>query len=227
MSKASIVKMPCHKCGHSTQQTVVFKEDELDVQEIFFEKLKGEPRYIVIARSWKIAKCNGCGSINAKVEIRHRANKVTEVFTFPKTKADYCEPWIFGLDVKYIEIFSEIFNAISHESYTLATMGMRLVLDMFMDEKIGNSGTFKERLGKLKKKGFVSDSQIDLCNSIIETGNAASHRGYRPNLEQTKKLLSIVKSIMKIEVLKGDAADLLKKVPSRKGKRESGGGVRW
>jgi hypothetical protein len=59
-------------------------------------------------------------------------------------------------------------------------MGIRSLLEHLMITQVGDSGTFKGKLAKLRDQGLISLVQYDALNTLIHAGHAATHRFFNP-----------------------------------------------
>lgn len=99
-------------------------------------------------------------------------------------------------------------------------VGARTLVDMLMVEKVGDVGTFKEKLKKLVTAGFVSASNQEVLEAALDAGNAAAHRGHRPKASEVSAVMDIVESLLQaVYVLPGMAESLKKTTPPRPSKK--------
>lgn len=210
------IKTYCHKCKNDTNQEIIFNETELDTREVFFESLKGEPRWVVEQRAWFISKCTGCEIINMRIKTSHIGNKNTLTKYFPGKVNRIPPSWIFGLKEKYIELLSEIYSAFNNNLFRLTSMGMRTLFDLLMTEKIDDQGTFKKNIDKFADEGYLNTSQKKLLETIIEAGHASTHRGYKTDKNTLLNLLEMSEHLLQVGVLESKSEVILKKIPKRK-----------
>lgn len=89
------------------------------------------------------------------------------------------------------------------------------MLDTFIVSKVGDSGTFKQKLDKLVAEKFISVSKVKVLEAAIEAGNASAHRGYRPDEETLFQILDIVDNLMQSEIVDRAAKNIMEKTPRR------------
>lgn len=75
-------------------------------------------------------------------------------------------------------------------------VGARTVVDMMILEKIGDVGTFKEKLVELEKEGFVSARNREALYAALEVGNAAAHRGHAATNSEVQDVMDIVETML-------------------------------
>jgi hypothetical protein len=95
-------------------------------------------------------------------------------------------------------------------------MGARTLLDMFIVEKVGDTGTFKDKLQKLVDGNYISSISRDLLEIALEYGNATVHRNYQPDKEEINGVLDIIENLLHTEALKDKTKELKKNAPKRK-----------
>lgn len=75
-------------------------------------------------------------------------------------------------------------------------MGARTLIGIFALDKIGDTGTFQEKLKALVKEGYLVHKQQDLLNTALDAGNAAAHRAYRPSAETLNHVIDVVENLI-------------------------------
>jgi hypothetical protein len=216
LNSDNVSKIYCYKCNQKTRQKLLFNKTEADVQEVFFESLKGESRWVIEQREWSIFQCLGCEFLNLEVVTSHAGIDKKWIKHFPG-KADRQVPtWIFSLDKKYIYLLSEIYATFNAKSYTLCLMGARTVIDMFIIDKIGDVGTFKDKMHKLEEQKFISVVERECLDATIDAGNASAHRGYMPSEEVLHSIIDIIEHLMKTLILPTKKDKIKNSTPTRK-----------
>ncbi|PLY10036.1 MAG: hypothetical protein C0626_07090 [Arcobacter sp.] len=205
----------CHHCDGDTNQEIVFKETEFDTQEVFFESLKGEPRWVVEQREWEITKCLGCDYLNLDIETIHVGNKNTGTQKIPGGSIRKVPSWIFGLDRKYIEILAEVYSAFNRGLFRLTLMGFRTVIDMYLVEKVGDKGSFVSKLKALEQQGLISSTQKKLLDVAVDAGNASSHRGYSPSEQTLQSIADIIEHLLNATILEKRIEEISSATPPR------------
>lgn len=59
--------------------------------------------------------------------------------------------------------------------------------------------SFKDKLKKMLEQKYINQKQFELLDTVIEAGNAAGHRGFRPEKEMLDNLLMVVEDIISLE----------------------------
>ena len=101
-------------------------------------------------------------------------------------------------------------------------MGLRSVVDMICNDRVGDIGGFKEKLESLEGKGLISKKKHEMIEVVLEVGHASMHRGYFPLLEDLRTILSIVDHLLEdIYVLDKTSEFLKASTPRRSAKRRA------
>ncbi|WP_370630409.1 DUF4145 domain-containing protein [Methylococcus sp. Mc7] len=109
----------------------------------------------------------------------------------------------------------EIYTALHAESFSLTMMGLRALLDTYMVKKVGDSGTFKDKLEKLVSLGFLSAAQVLQIEPALEAGHAAAHRGFNPPPETVTFVLDVVELLLHQDLLGAQASTINASIPRR------------
>ena len=75
------------------------------------------------------------------------------------------------------------------------------LVDLFIVRKIGDQGTFVEKLKKLEQAGFLSAKNRELLDAALNAGHAAAHRAYLPKREQLWTVMDIVENLLQSDLL--------------------------
>lgn len=220
----------CSRCKNDTRHSVIASEICVETKEIFFESLKGDSSYLIACNNWKLLRCLGCENLDVKIGELHlgpkdEMAKLTKEFlqekvgvfrSFP-SKAERIIPiWIFSLEKNYIELLAEIYSATNAGSVRLALMGMRTILDQYINETIGDVGTFAQKIATLASEGHISTAQEKLISVAIDAGNATAHRGFKPNKKIINAVLDIVEHLLKTRFLMLKTEEISLEIPKKK-----------
>jgi len=90
--------------------------------------------------------------------------------------------WLPSLPDKLRLVLEEVYAAMTIGLRVLPAMGIRTALDLLFADVLGADwGTFEEKIKKLKAQSFFSASDEAHVMPVIESGNAAAHRGHIPD----------------------------------------------
>lgn len=109
----------------------------------------------------------------------------------------------------------EIYAALHANSRRLAMMGARTIVDMYMNDTVGDIGGFDKKLNKLVTDGHLGGQDKDVLKTALEAGHAASHRGHLPSPSEISHVMDIVENLVQKKALQRSAAELKKGTPTR------------
>ena len=141
--------------------------------------------------------------------------------TWPKPeKADQRPDWFARLhqqDRVLQRIMGEMYEASETGSLMLASVGLRTALDRAM-EKLGiNPGApLGDKVKALKDQGFIGETEKDILDVVADAGNAAAHRGWYPDDEEFRLLLTALEGFVHRTIVQGRKALAVKgQIPPR------------
>lgn len=124
--------------------------------------------------------------------------------------------WVEKLPENPARLLGEVYAAIDHRLYTLASMGLRALIDTVILDKVGDAGTFKEKLKALHGAGYISTHQLDTLGAAIDAGNASSHRGFTPGEQDIEMVHDIVEHLLQsVYIHPENAKVLVQRTPKR------------
>jgi hypothetical protein len=117
---------------------------------------------------------------------------------------------------EFDDLFYETYMAKERRLYRLAVMGLRSVLEQLMIAKVGDKGSFNKNLDAFSAAGYISVPQHDQLSTILQTGHAVTHRGYRPTEDDLSSALEVVEGVIEsIYVNDYRIRELDEKIPGR------------
>lgn len=213
-------KTHCFNCDKETNQDILFKDHEIGPREIVWRNEQGDESqsvWEVVANLWSLSKCRGCEKINFKHVLRNSPDRETDqVFYFPRKPIRQVPSWIIKLPMNYVEILQEVYVSINERLFILSLTGIRTLLDIFIVNKIGDKGTFKQKLNKLVTDGIITAAKATVLETAIDAGNASAHRGYKPDHDTLFQILDIVENLLQSEIVDRNAIQIKQKIPPRK-----------
>jgi len=118
-------------------------------------------------------------------------------------------------------VMQEVYRSLDANNRRLPMMGARTLLDMLMLEKVGDIGTFDEKLKQLEGLGFISSHNRKVLAAALDVGNAAIHRGHAPEANEVNAVMDIVENLLHAVYVLPDMAERLKKTtPQRPAKKK-------
>lgn len=204
-----IVWHHCNLCLGDKKHSVLFerKNSETDTVEGGYA--------ITWTTTTSVLECGGCASLLLRKTVYCDEDGNTRTTVFPPAISRQKPVWHNQLPAEYRALLSELYSALHADSRALALMGARALIDIFIVKKIGDKGSFNEKLSKLKSDGFITESDFEILSSALDAGSAASHRGYYPSPENAACVLDIVENLLHKEVLTSAALRLKETTPQR------------
>lgn len=181
------IKAPCSTCVRETTHVVLFQTTQSDEHFNY--------AYVMIA-------CGGCQTISMGVQTRFLSDGSTTSQYYPSPVSRQEPIWLrymrLGIDAdqeKIGELIFEVYRAVDAKQYRLAAMGIRAALEQIMILKIGDIGTFNQKLERFQKAGLISAIQQDAMRATLDVGDAAIHRGYNPREAELKIALDVLDGV--------------------------------
>jgi hypothetical protein len=114
----------------------------------------------------------------------------------------------------------EVYRSLDADNSRLPMMGARTLVDMLMVDKVGDIGTFDEKLKKLEGMGVISPDNREVLSAALDVGHAAAHRGHAPNFDDVNAVMDIVENLLHAVYVLPDVAKGLKQTtPARPAKK--------
>lgn len=208
----------CSRCLRKTNHTILIErnaenEDYLD-----------DAGHVIASSGvvWALYECLGCGNIVLRRRFWHtdmeRGESETESCYnrwYPPLISRRTPDWHKELLDAESRLISEIYVALHAKAMSLATMGIRALLDMYMVRKVGDVGSFNQKLETLKELGYISAAQAVQIEPALNAGHAASHRGYSPPEETVGFALDVVELLLHQDILGSKSAQVGAGIPQR------------
>lgn len=133
-------------------------------------------------------------------------------------------PWKDKLPQQVSAVVDEVSRALQTDSPRLATIGARTIVDLVILDKVGDVGSFGEKLAALEAQGYVGRKNREFVSAALEAGSAAAHRGVAPQVVDLNRVIDIVESLLEaVYVLEDAAKHLRKTTPPRPGRSKRDG----
>ncbi|SRR6266568_6944483 len=203
-----IDKIHCNICGHQTKHLVLITREHTEQQQID----EGEDRtYISWFHTWNLLECCGCENVTLR-----RTTEFSEGFGEPDV-AYYPPPvsrllpdWRWKLPKEQLALLKEVYSALHADSRCLAAMGARTLIDMVILDKIGDVGTFEQKLDALESRGLVSTVNRDFLRAALDAGSAAAHRGHKSSATKVTHVMDIVENLLQTVYVLPSATEALR-----------------
>lgn len=229
-TKYKIVRIFCNECLRKMKHRLLSSVERSGVHEV-------DPQfYISWENTYQVLECQECDNVTLRV--RHWNDEAQ----WSQNKKDYQDSyyppivsrpkpiWFDKLESKFQDVLEEVYVALDANTRFLAAFGARTALDMLIVDKIGDVGSFKDKLNKLESEGYIDTTEKELLDAVTEAGNAAAHRGYAPDEKLLNSVIDILESLFdriyfkpnRDKELLNKARELKKKIPKRNSKSNKG-----
>jgi uncharacterized protein DUF4145 len=203
--KNEFINMDCNSCGR-VRHEVIAKIDGFSDVEDFDDEFK-----LYTDTTFFIYQCSGCREIVVKRVLNFSEWDHPEVRYFPPRSSRKAPKWIEKLEYPVKSLLEEIYRSLDASNRCLPLMGARTLVDMVALEKVGDIGGFGKKLSELQKQGYISEKNRELLEATLDAGNAAAHRGYKPNFNIVSRVMDIVENLLESVYIFEEAAEEIKK----------------
>ncbi len=213
-------KAHCNTCGGERNHEVLHSE----------KTTWEDPEHTVSGSdTYETLKCCGCENIKLRHTSRCSEDDGPTMNYFPaaifrRNPEWFNELWLeLSAGDEFVEqLLKEIYVALQHNLPSLATMGVRSLLEKIMVSKTGDQGSFVQNIGEFEKLGYVSRIQRERLEAILEAGHAAIHRTYKPREKDVITLVDLTEHIVETVYLhEAKITELKKRVPPRVTKKKA------
>ncbi|MEN5240314.1 MULTISPECIES: DUF4145 domain-containing protein [Pseudomonas] len=209
MDEGSIHRSHCNSCLQRNQHDVLKRHAVRDCDE------QDEHFTETWTYTYTLLACRGCRTASLRVDYTDNLVGDYEPVFYPARVSRKPPPWRWQLKQDWKELLHEVYTALDADSRRLAVMGARTLVDLYLTEVVGNHGTFEQRLEKIVVAGELAPSDKGTLRAALEAGNAAAHRGYKPDTADLGIVMDVVEHLLQKHVLRGSAKNLEKSTPPR------------
>lgn len=205
-----IIWAHCNPCKHLTKHQLLFRFNHV---ENYSDDSGWDTQYI---RTYATIRCKGCEEVSFQISYEHSDHDLEiDLELYPPRISRHPPVWMKKLPSNWSRLLREVYSALQTDSKTLAMMGARTLIDIYLSDKIGSDGGFAERINRLVDAGYLGTRDGKTLSSALEAGNAAAHRGFTPNAEDLNHAMDIVESLLQRHVLEKSAVRLEEVTPPR------------
>jgi len=211
----------CSSCKKETKQNLDYKDDILETIEIF-KRGSSRSAWLVGHKKIFISTCLGCDTKNLNIRNEHTGPNGTTTIE-EKDSSDEIIPkkWIFELENKNIfELLIEVYNAANGNLNRLAVMGIRSLIDYYLNAVVGDVGGFSKKLTEAKNKNILSEQQHNILSLAVEAGNSVTHRENTLDKKDIFEIINVIESIFYQEVSLSRLKIIESRIPKRKEKKQ-------
>jgi hypothetical protein len=168
--------------------------------------------------TYTLFECCGCENISLRRKSWFSESQDIKVEFYPPPISRRIPKWSHALPTEISALLKEVYTALYTNSLRLAIMGARALVDMFMNDKVGDIGGFQRKSTELVKQGILSNSHKKFLDAALETGHAVIHRGLKPKKHTVEQVIDIVENLLHTYDLEEVSKDLEEDTPQRKKK---------
>jgi Domain of unknown function (DUF4145) len=165
-----------------------------------------------------VLQCRDCKSTTYCLDTRvHPGHMMGDSYVqqrdyFPPVPVRIRPEWFCRLQDGYQSILAEVYQAIDNSLFFLASTGTRTAVDQLIVDKIGDAGSFEDKILKLVASKIIDDAEGKILIALIDAGSASAHRSNRPDLEKMNHMMEILEAIFYKLLIEPEK----KKEPARK-----------
>jgi hypothetical protein len=157
---ADVTKAHCNTCLRETNHEIYAKK----VVQWTHEDMQGQESYDIVV-------CRGCDTVRFRQvssgsEIYDEHGKfIDEVSYFPSAISRQKPQWLGGSSRFRFEqreiasLLNEVYAAIHEDLRVLVSIGIRTILDMVITDKVGDVGSFRQKVSAFEKAGHCMSSE--------------------------------------------------------------------
>jgi hypothetical protein len=210
MANKKITKAHCNGCGQLTKHDCLFEKTD---SHQGFDDHGYEYEW---SATTSLLECRGCEEISMRVGWWHSEYDASDEMEFYPPRISRKPPgWLHGLPRDWERLLREIYSALHANSRSLAMMGARTIVDVYMNDAVGDIGGFAAKLKKLVTDGYLGSQDKEILEAALEAGHAAAHRGHAPSPQNVNHVMDIVENLLQKYALRNAAAKLSKTTPRR------------
>lgn len=204
------VRIHCNNCSRETNHAVRAKHT------VVSEDRDHEYGPFGVKDTIEIFQCLGCEEMTVRRSFEHDAYGEGIPDFYPPRISRRTPLWKDKLPKQILAVVEEVYRALQADSPRLATIGARTIIDLVILDKVGDVGTFVEKLTALEKQGYVGRKNREFVAAALEAGSAAAHRGIAPQVDDLNRVMDIVESLLEsVYVLEELAQHLRQTTPAR------------
>jgi len=207
---STVERIHCNNCRNRTEhrrrKTV---QDSGQTDEVYWWSTTNE-----------MLECCGCRAVILRRTFEFSEDNEPTVRYFPPFVSRHPPSWQYDLPREVRVVLDEVYRSLDADTRRLPMMGARTLVDILKVEKVGDVGSFKQKLDALAAAGFIGTVQVEILDAALDAGGAAAHRGHIPSFDEVNAVMAIVENLLKAVYVLPDMAKRLKKsTPARPSKK--------
>jgi len=205
----------CRRCEKHTLHTSLFSDAHSEEDQI------DESHLIDYEITDSLLRCDECKIAQFLTQrLICQTDEWYEHF-FPAHPVRHWPAWAAQLPPGIATLLREAHEAFAANQRWLVGMGCRTLIDMFAVERVGDVGTFGDKLKRLMAEGILSEKDVIVLQAAIDMGHDAAHSIKAPSADACMRALDIVENLIQRLCLPEHADRLRQAHPRRKWPRSS------
>jgi hypothetical protein len=165
--------------------------------------------------TYKMLECCGCENISLQRRFYFSEYDEIEEEYYPPQISRPLPKWHDELPDDWCELLKEVYLALHADSRRLVLMGARTLIELYLNEQLGDIGGFAKKINKLESEGMISKPNKEVLEVALDVGHAAAHRGHKARANEVNQVIDIVENLLQNHVLSTAAENLKSKTPQR------------
>jgi hypothetical protein len=212
------MKIPLTKsfiCNHCQKETSHWPRSSGEVRKDPIKRRGTEYVY----QTYEVMECGDCKSltlcINTHIHPGSGDSYIHNTDFYPPRLTRERPKWLKKIDPYLKKLLEEIYQAVDCSLLCVASTGIRTVLDRMILDKVGDVGSFQNKLNSLEEKRIIDAEEKEMLLAVIDAGSASAHRGFNPTKKVIRQMTDIVEKVLyRIYIEPKEKTLLLKKAGS-------------
>jgi Domain of unknown function (DUF4145) len=180
----------CNYCRRKTLHRILYTATEIRTEEL-------EGYTNDYTTTFETLQCCGCfEAVLRRTVTDDIPFDDPDVRYFPPPTSRHPPTWEHLIPNDLRSVMEEIYRSLDADNRRLPMMGARTLVDMLIVEKVGDVGTFGEKLKQLEAKGFISSQNREVLDAVLDISSAAIHRGHAATTEEVNAVMDIVENLL-------------------------------
>lgn len=226
MSEPKRLSAPCPDCARNTNCIVLFSKGK---------ETPDEGTGIYQFDVFSVLECLGCETVFFQKVHKNSENyfpSENEDGSWGNEYFDIKQYWpntkkfvirAFSIDdfrrknADFADLLSTVYQAANDNLSVLAAIGIRTCFDLYaLEMDVDDKLPFAKKLEKLKELGVIGETQLEALKVLVDAGNAAAHRGWKPKTKELELLLDILADRISEHYFRSETLEELRKtIPTR------------
>ena len=198
-------QISCNRCQIQTKHIVhevIRRRENIELVDDGFSEF-----YIYKEHIHSLLECLGCDTVTWRKNVYFSEyedwNQPEEAEYYPPRVSRPLPNWVTDLPEDMQDLTTEIYTALWSDNRRLATMGIRSLFDMYCEDQLGGDyGNFGVKLKLLQERKIISDEEKNIFqNTIVDFGNSATHRRFKPKYKDLEILVQILEYLLHAHVV--------------------------